>query len=571
MFPTITQIVLIIVIAIIISIVPIRLSKRIGFVVQIGLIVGVMAYLFVKLSFLEAIMLFSIGSSTLAYFDIFDRQKYEKRKHLQEKLQATTYIHIPQTKEGTRLLIDLLLTVFVSAGGVIFFLFAPETYAVLKFIIVIAFIAVLTKTIERVGNFGSTAMYWLPEEEKLLILSRLQAREYPMSDLKRLENESSPDLLRLHPLFAFLSENADFTSSFQPVLKLSFPGEHLFISPDEIEKWSALFQSFSSETSVDNETKVLPIWHPSVLKRLLWKGYFAIAVKGISAYTGIIFLLIWLDAPPSSIAVFVLFWWLFNLYISDRVLIAATDTRRVTEGETYERAQRIFRQAGMSNVRLLITDSPVYNGFATGMNIGRGTVILTSATMELSTGAIEAILAHEAIHVKKRDVLVNQVARIGIFSLLAGAIYIFFDRIVLLADYPFILMSLFYLLFIFFPLYFSFVAQWTEGRADHLGALLLQDGSQQMADGLRELALAQERDAKKSLQYKQVNDEKERKTRSFLARESWFIRVIEFQVLPHPPIYWRIHSLKNYQSWRKARKHWMIARLTESLPDFMRK
>lgn len=392
-----------------------------------------------------------------------------------------------------------------------------------------------------------------------------------MTDLKRLEIESSPDLLRLHPLFTFLSENADFTSSFQPVLKLSFPGEHLYITPDEIEKWSALFQSFSSEISEEHETKVLPIWHPSVLKRLLWKGYFAIAVKGISAYTAIIFLLIWLNAPPLSITVFVLFWWLFNLYVSDRVLIAATDARRVTEGETYERAQHIFRQAGMSNVQLLITDSPVYNGFATGMNIGRGTVILTSATVELSEEGIEAILAHEAVHVKKRDVLVNQLARVGIFGFLAGAIYIFYDRIVLLTDHPFILMSLFYLLFIIFPLYFSFVAQWTEGRADHLGALLLRDGSQQIANGLRELALAQERDATKSLQYKQVNDGKERKTRSFLARESWLLRVMEFQILPHPPLYWRIHSLENYQSWRKARKHWMMARLTEALPDFMRK
>ena len=66
-------------------------------------------------------------------------------------------------------------------------------------------------------------------------------------------------------------------------------------------------------------------------------------------------------------------------------------------------------------MKLFVVDSPIHNGLATGMNIGRGTVMVTKATLQLSIEAVEAIIAHEAIHIKKRDVLMNQVARLVIY------------------------------------------------------------------------------------------------------------------------------------------------------------
>lgn len=571
MLPDLTTILIAFIAAFFISIMTIKLSKKLGFLVEISLIVAYIAILFISFPFQESIFLFTIAAATYAEFEtLFNRSKYEKREQLLERLHESTFVEIEQTKKLSRLVVDLLLTAFVMAGGIIFLLFAPESYALLKFLIILAFIAILVKTIERMSNFLSRSIYWLSDEEKLVILTRFQPREYPLSDLKRLDVESSPDLLRLHPLFTFLSATVDGTSSFQPVLKLSFTGEHLYLTPDDIEKWFYQFQDYTPETMEQQVKEVLPLWHPTVLKRFLWKGYFAIAVKGISAYTGLIFLLIWLDAPAWAIVLFVIVWWLFNLYVSDRVLIAATDAKRVTEGEIYERAQEIFQRANITNAELYMTDSPIYNGFATGMNIGRGTIIVTSATLELPIQAMESILAHEAIHVKKRDILTIQFARIVFFGMLAGSVYLFYDTIVSLADRPFVLITLFYLLFLLFPIYLSFVSQWTEGRADNLAATLLSDGRQQMADGLRELAIQSEKAFEKTREYQSLID-KNKNRRSELERKNWFFRLIEFQFQAHPPMYWRIYSLETYRSWKEARKYWMRARITESLPDFSAK
>lgn len=101
----------------------------------------------------------------------------------------------------------------------------------------------------------------------------------------------------------------------------------------------------------------------------------------------------------------------FEFLRFDRVLIAATDAEPITEGEIFERAQTIFRKAGIPHTRLFSVDSPDYNGFAVGMNIGRGAIMLTTATLQLPSPSVEAILAHEAAHIRKRDVLTNQLAR----------------------------------------------------------------------------------------------------------------------------------------------------------------
>src|SRR5699024_12644183 len=110
------------------------------------------------------------------------------------------------------------------------------------------------------------------------------------------------------------------------------------------------------------------------------------------------------------------------------------------------------------------------------MNIGRGTVMLTKATMELPVSAVEAILAHEAIHIKKRDVLINQIARMVFFSLLAAGVYLLYDQIVLLTEHIFIVIPIFSILMILFLVYLSFVGSWTEVCADDLGPELYADG-----------------------------------------------------------------------------------------------
>lgn len=498
-----------------------------------------------------------------------DREQRAKRIELKEKLKLAVFVEFMQTRDYKRIVADFALTMFVVFGAALFYLFAPETYVVLKFIIVIMLIGILGQVIERVGNFYATKVYWLPEEERLVILSSIQSREFPIEDLEEIRRESAPDLLKLHPLFTLLSANQDYTKSFQPVLKLSFPGEHIYVTPKEPQKWHDVFSGYIADENEKEVTKVLPLWHPKVLKRLFWKGYFAITVKGVSAYTGLLLILIQLEVSPFIMVSFILLWWVFNVYVSDRVLVAAMDAVEIKEGEVFQRAQSIFRRAGIPNVKLFSVDSPIHNGLAMGMNIGRGTVMVTKATLQLSIEAVEAIVAHEAIHIKKRDVLMNQVARLAFFGVVAGGVYLFYDQIVRLADNPWVILPFVYCLMWAFPIYLSFVAQWAEVRADHLGAELVAGGRRQMKKGLCELGEALDSTQAKTTAYSAVRNDTSRgdKMRS-LDRSGWFIRLIEFQFLAHPPLYWRIHMLAFPLSWKGARRTWMVGRLKESLPDF---
>lgn len=592
MFPNLSTIIIIILIAIVLSVIEVCLPKKTASVIQIIGAVGILAYLLAAFSYWEALICFSFGASAFASFGtLLNKDSQEKRLELKQRLRNVRHEEIEQDKDGKRILTDFLLTMMVCLGGFLFLVYAPMNYVVIKFFIGLMFLHVLAQMIERAGNFYSTRLYWLPEEERLLIISIFQSRDFPLQDLREIGLETSPDLLKLHPLFTFLSSNMDFTRSFNPVLKLAFPGENVYLTPNDVQKWQQLFVTYTEEARGDVDQpagrhpskqqsdsahgkqgkEVLPLWHPRVLKRLFWKGYFAVTVKGVSAYTGLLLILIWLEVPPWVMVISVLVWWAVNVYVSDRVLIAATDAQPLTEGDIYERAENIFRQAGLSRTRLLIADSPVYNGLATGMNIGRATVMLTKATLRLPPEAIEAILAHEAVHVQKRDILINQIARVVFLGLMAALIYFFFDYIQWLAEAYFVLfVGIIYVLTFIYPIYLSFVSQWTEVRADHAGAAFLPEGPRQMADGLADLAAAQDRDLDKSLQYSMANKRSPSRERtSSVKRDSWIWRFLEFQFQPHPPMYWRVATLSSHREgwgmtiWKK----WMKDRFKESFPD----
>jgi len=588
--PNISAIVLIVFLAILINLVAVLLPKKIASVAEILFAAAVITCLFILFPFGQASILLAFGASAYGNFgQLADRQKREKCKELTHKLREADAVELLQDKDNRRIAADLGLALIVCAGAVLFFLLAPDRYVVIKLIIGMMLLSVSAQLIERMGNFFFARLYWLPEEERLVIFSLFQPRDYLLKDVKEVLSESRPDLLKLHPLFTFFSDNRDYTSSFGEVLRLSFPGENVFITPRYVNDWKSVFAPYGKQAAFTasvsdspqhapgalkhQQTKdVLPLWHPAVLKRLFWKGYFAVTVKGISAYTGLLLILIWLDVPAWATALFVILWWALNLYVSDRVLIAATDAEPLAEGELHDRAQAILKRAGIPRTRLFIVDSPVYNGMAMGMNIGRAAIMLTSATLRLPPDTVEAILAHEAIHVKKRDVLLNQLVRLALFAGLGGLVYLFFAELKWLAEnYAFLLFVLVYALTFVFPAYLSFFSQWCEVRADHLGADLLSKGHQQMAEGLADLARAQDHDSERSFVYSLPEERTDSRVPSSLERDKWFWRLLEFQFMLHPPLYWRIQSLGKHANWREARKAWMIDRFKESCPDFFRK
>ncbi|WP_431809880.1 hypothetical protein [Brevibacillus agri] len=233
--------------AVIMNVVSVWLPKKAATAAKILLAAAALTGLFVRLPVGQAILLTAIGAHAYAAFsELIDRNKREMRMALRQKLQEVRVVEIVQRKDARRLAADVALTGLVSLGAVLFFGLAPETYAALKVFIVFMMISVSIQTIERAANFYSVRLYWLPEEEHLVVLSRFQPRDFPLRELKEASVWSSPDLLRLHPFFTFMSSHQDYTRSFGQVLKLSFPGETIYLSPDNAVHWHRLLAPFAS-------------------------------------------------------------------------------------------------------------------------------------------------------------------------------------------------------------------------------------------------------------------------------------------------------------------------------------
>src|SRR5690625_5908965 len=89
------------------------------------------------------------------------------------------------------------------------------------------------------------------------------------------------------------------------------------------------------------------------------------------------------------------------------------------------------------------------------------------------------------------------------------------------------------------------VSQFCEMRADYFAGRFLQD-RKQVATGLVALGTAQEKALKRVLSYAQVEQAKKDKEvarRGVLQRGPWYVRLLEFQLMAHPPLYFRIQTL----------------------------
>lgn len=572
MFPSPLVILTFIFLALCIGSLQLLWSNRIGKYVEGIAIVASLAYLFMTYTYTNAIMIFSFATMTYAQMlTIVDPEKVKFRRHLLDQLSKRPYKKITQPKEWQRIALDMTIVVVVSSGGLIFLIWAPETFGILKFFIGISFIMVGFEMIKRLANYMTTTIYFCETSKQLMIISLLESRQFPLDHLEKIKIESKPDILRLHPLFTFMTDLVDFTTAFSTVLRLNFPGEHIYLTPKDATDLYEYFRQHIFEQGDDAVKEIKPFWHPSHLKRLLWKGYFAVTVKGISAYTALLFVLYFINAPTYLIIVSIFAWWLFNLYVSDRVLVASTDATKVSEGWLYEIVKQLSERAAIKQPQLYLIDSSIHNGLATGMTIGRGTIMLTTGTTEFSKRTVEAIIAHEIAHIKYRDILMNQIGRMLFFVVVGLTIYFNFDYFELLAQNLVLLTIAIYVMIILFPIYLSILSQFTEMRADYLAAKLLS--KKQMADGLMELGRAEDDRAKQSVTYCEQLDEKKSKkdTISHLSRGSWLLRFIEFQFQLHPPLYFRIYSLQKNVSWKETVIMWLKARLTESLPDFLRR
>jgi len=111
----------------------------------------------------------------------------------------------------------------------------------------------------------------------------------------------------------------------------------------------------------------------------------------------------------------------FSYYYSDRVAIAMTGSRPVSEAqapELYAIVRDLTARAHLPMPRIYISPSPQPNAFATGRDPAHAAVAVTQGALRLlSYRELEGVLAHEITHVRNRDILVATVA-----AALAGAI-----------------------------------------------------------------------------------------------------------------------------------------------------
>ncbi len=126
-------------------------------------------------------------------------------------------------------------------------------------------------------------------------------------------------------------------------------------------------------------------------------------------------------APMIVIVVAIAF---FQYYTSDKLALAASGAKIVSEQdapELHAMVERLCGMAGLPKPRIAVVDTDVPNAFATGRNPQHAVIAVTQGLWRrLEPQEVEAVLAHELSHVANRDVLVMTVA--SFFAMLAGLI-----------------------------------------------------------------------------------------------------------------------------------------------------
>lgn len=114
--------------AVLIAFIPFFIPKVIGNIIEITLMIASSIYIFMTYSFTEAMMLISLMAMMYGNLGvIFNKNKRKKREQLKQELLDGDYQIIGQEKDMKRIISDILLTVLVSAGAIVFLIFAQTS------------------------------------------------------------------------------------------------------------------------------------------------------------------------------------------------------------------------------------------------------------------------------------------------------------------------------------------------------------------------------------------------------------------------------------------------------------
>jgi heat shock protein HtpX len=105
---------------------------------------------------------------------------------------------------------------------------------------------------------------------------------------------------------------------------------------------------------------------------------------------------------------------LFQLFASDKIALAAAGARQVSPAEAPElhaMIERLCVQANLPKPKVAIAQTSMPNAFAMGRSQKSATVCATTGILELlSPSELEGVMAHELTHVINRDVLIMTIA-----------------------------------------------------------------------------------------------------------------------------------------------------------------
>ena len=126
------------------------------------------------------------------------------------------------------------------------------------------------------------------------------------------------------------------------------------------------------------------------------------------AFIGLLF---WAQVPWLFILIFAVVGALFQYYGSDKLILLTTRARVVTAQEEPKLHGTIERLAAMADMpkpkKIAIMETHVPNAFATGRNPKNAVVAVTRGLLSrLNEREVEAVLAHELVHVRNRDMMV---------------------------------------------------------------------------------------------------------------------------------------------------------------------
>ncbi|MDA1348484.1 MAG: zinc metalloprotease HtpX [Chloroflexi bacterium] len=128
-------------------------------------------------------------------------------------------------------------------------------------------------------------------------------------------------------------------------------------------------------------------------------------------YVAFMGLLFWAGISPILILVFAVVMAAFQYFGSDKIVLMTTGAKEVSAEQEPKLHATVERLAAMAEMpkpkKIAIMETHVPNAFATGRNPKNAVIAVTRGLLaRLTEKEVEAVLGHELMHVKNRDVMV---------------------------------------------------------------------------------------------------------------------------------------------------------------------